>query len=296
MKAIHSKLALLLSLLSVLGMLLVVTGGSATAAPTTTGTADLSLRQTPSAGASNGTTTVKTVIHNAGPNTANLLNLTILIKTKSSMAFDVTSNLPTSCQQQPAPSGWAFLFNCQTSSVAAGSSWSLIGTYSGTAGVGFTNFESVGESDPGDPSLSNNHDTLKTSFAPAADLALTQVVTAGPSSGTVTITDTAKNVGISSANGLQLVIEINSPGLTSVGASTNLPGSCEFVAPASGFNAAASCTTSSSLGRLEKWVVQISYTGSPGGSLEQVGIVTANSPADPHAANNSATTNTQYAS
>jgi len=65
--------------------------------------------------------------------------------------------------------------------------------------------------------------------------------------------------------------------------------------PASGFNVAASCTTNS-LGLLKNWKVTLSYTGTPGGSLEQVGNITAGSPADPNTANDSATTNTNYAS
>jgi hypothetical protein len=47
---------------------------------------------------------------------------------------------------------------------------------------------------------------------------------------------------------------------------------------------------------LKNWIVTFSYTGTPGGSLEHVGDVTANHPPDPNAANNSVTTNTNYAS
>jgi hypothetical protein len=188
------------------------------------------------------------------------------------------------------------MFNCQTSSLAAGSNWTLTETYSGTAGVAFTSFGSVGENNPGDPSLSNNSSTLKTYFGPAADLKLTQAVTPGTSSGTVTITDTAKNLGPWTANTLQLVIEMNSPGFSNVGASSNLPASCQFIPPASGFNVAASCTTTNSLAPLKNWKITLTYSGTPGGSLEQVGNVTANNPPDPHTANDSATTNTNYAS
>jgi len=260
-----------------------------------TGGADLSLRQTPSDGASAGSTLDKTVVHNAGPDAANTLDVTILVKTTSSMSIGVTSNLSTLCQQQPPPAGWTFMFNCQTPSLAAGSNWTLTETYSGTTGVAFTSFESVGENNPGDPSFSNNSSTLKTYFGPAADLKLAQAATPGTSSGTVTITDTAKNLGPGKANSLKLVIEINSPGFSNVGASSNLPSSCQFIPPASGFNVAASCTTSS-LGLLKNWKIILSFTGTPGGSLEQVGTITAGSPADPNTANDSATTNTNYAS
>ena len=187
------------------------------------------------------------------------------------------------------------MFNCQTPSLAAGSNWTLTETYSGTTGTAFTSFESVGENNPGDPSLSNNSSTLKTYFGPAADLKLTQAVTPGTSSGTVTITDTAKNLGPGKANALTLTIEINSPGFSNVGASSNLPSSCQFIPPASGFNVAASCTTNS-LGLLKNWKITLSYTGTPGGSLEQIGNVTASNPPDPNTANSSATTNTNYAS
>jgi hypothetical protein len=259
------------------------------------GSANLSLQQTPSNGASSGSTVDKVVVHNAGPDTANALDVTILVKTKSSLGLGLTSNLSTSCQQQPAPTGWTFLFNCQTSSLSAGSNWTLTETYSGTAGVAFTSFQSVGENNPGDPSLKNNSSTLKTYFGPAADLKLAQAVTPGTSSGAVTITDTAKNLGPWTANSLALVIEVNSPGFSNVEASSNLPTSCQFIPPASGFNVAASCTTSS-LAPLKNWKVTLSYNGTPGGALEQVGNVTANNPPDPNSANSSATTNTNYAS
>jgi hypothetical protein len=259
------------------------------------GTADLSLTQTASSGASSGSTTVTTVVHNAGPSAANGLNVTILTKTTSAMTLGMTSNLSTTCQQQPAPPGWSFMFSCQTSTVAAGSDWTLTGAYNGTAGVAFSNFESVGENNPGDPSLSNNSSTLNTYFGPAADLKVTQHATAGTSSGTVAITDAVKNLGPSTANSLQLVIEINSPGFSSVQASSNLSASCQFIPPSSGFNVAASCTTNS-LASSKSWTVKFSYTGTAGGALEQVGQISVNTPTDPNSTNNSATTNTHYAS
>jgi hypothetical protein len=281
----------------VAGTLLAGVLDTSSAGASTTGAADLSLKQTPSNGTSSGSTIVNTVVHNAGPDTANGLDVTILVKTTSALGLGVTSNNPSMiCQQQPAPPGWAFMFNCQAPSLAAGSNWTLTETYSGTAGAAFTAFQSVGEGSPGDPSLSNNSSTLKTYFGPAADLKLTQAVTPGTSSGTVTITDTARNLGPWTANTLQLVIEINSPGFSGVNASSSLPASCQFIAPDPGFNAAASCTTSNSLAPLRNWTVTFTYTGTPGGSLEQVGTVTANNPPDPNSANSSATTNTNYAS
>jgi hypothetical protein len=261
------RLSRLVTIVVVVGWLLA--GGldaSAAHAATAVGAADLRLKQTPSDGPSDGTTVVKTVVHNEGSDTANALDVTILVKTASGMTISLSGNISTVCQQQPAPRRWTFMFNCQTPSLAAGHNWVLTAAYSGTAGVAFTNFESVGEGGPGDPSLSNNSSTLKTYLGPGADLRLTQAATAGTSSGAVTIIDAVRNLGPSTASGLRVTIEINSPEFSNVQATSDLPTNCQFVPPAGGFNAAAMCTTTSSLARLKYWHVQFDYTGTPGGA------------------------------
>ena len=102
---------------------------------------------------------------------------------------------------------------------------------------------SVGEGGPGDPSLANNSSTIHSFFGSRADLSLAQSATAGASAGKVTVTDSIRNNGPWTANHLQQVLEIKSPTFKKVTASSNLPGaSCLFIPPASGYNAAVSCT------------------------------------------------------
>jgi hypothetical protein len=200
----------------------------------------------------------------------------------------------TICEQSPAPSGYAFMFNCQTPSIASGSSWTFTLTYTGTQGVAFTNQLFVGEAGPGDPNLANNTSTLNSWFGPAADLALTQVSGRAPATGQAQIINRIKNNGPSPANSLQFVAEIASPGFSSVGATSNLSGSsCQFIPPASGYNVAVACTIAS-LAPGATWTETFTYHGAAGGALKQSGKVTANSPSDPAPSNNAASTTTNY--
>jgi hypothetical protein len=267
-----------------------ITGGSTGAGAA--GTADLSASQVVSNGTGPTSTTVTDHIHNAGPSTATTVVATALIKTAGGSVSYTTSNA--TCEQQPAPSGWSFMFTCQLASLQPGHTWVPKFTLTSTQGAPFTRFVSVGENGPGDPSLANNSSTLNSWFGAEADLSLGQSATAGTSSGKVTITDSIRNKGPWTAQNLQQVIEINSPTFESVGASSNLPGaSCSFIPPAAGFTTAASCTIGSlTPGHL--WKLTFAYTGGPGGSLVQQGSISAGSPSDPVSTNNTATTTTQY--
>jgi hypothetical protein len=269
---------------------LAMTSGSSVA--NAAGTANLSVSQTVSDGSAPNRTTVTDHIHNAGPSMATNVVATALLKTNGGAVSYLTSNAI--CAQQPAPAGWSFMFTCQLASLPSGHTWTPKFTLTSTRGAPFTRFLSVGESGPGDPSLANNSSTLNSFFGSEADLALSQAATTGASAGKVTITDSARNKGPWTAHNLQQVIEIKSPGFKAVTASSNLPGaSCLFIPPASGFNAAASCTLNSlSPGSL--WKLTFAYTGSPGGSLLQRGSISAGSPTDPVASNNTATTATSY--
>jgi hypothetical protein len=267
-----------------------MSGGSTAA--NAAGTANLSVSQTVSNGPAANKTIVTDHIHNAGPSTATNVVATALLKTNGGAVSYTTSNA--TCEQQPAPSGWSFMFTCQLPTLASGHTWEPKFTLMSTQGAPFTRFLSVGEGGPGDPSLANNSSTLNSFFGSEADLALSQSATAGSSAGKVTITDSARNKGPWTANHLQEVLEIKSPTFKSVLASSNLPGaSCLFIPPASGFNAAVSCTLGS-LNPGALWKLTFSYTGGAGGSLLQKGSISAISPSDPVPGNNAATTTTSY--
>jgi hypothetical protein len=254
--------------------------------------ADLSVSQVVSNGTGSGNTTVTDHIHNAGPSTATEVVATALLKTGGGAVSYTTSNA--TCEQQPAPSGWSFMFTCQLASLKSGHTWVPKFSLTSTNGAPFTRFVSAGENSPGDPSLANNSSTLNSYFGSRSDLSLTQKATAGSSAGKVTITNSIRNAGPWTADNLQLVAEINSPTFSGVGATSNLSGaSCQFIPPASGFNSAVSCT----IGSLDPgglWKLTFSYAGGAGGSLVQQGTITAASPTDPVPSNNTATTTTSY--
>jgi hypothetical protein len=258
------------------------------------GTAKLSVRQVVSNGTGPGNTTVTDHIHNAGPATATNIVATALLRVSGGSVSYSTSNA--TCEQQPAPHGWSFMFTCQLASLAPGHTWLPVFSLTSTDGAPFTRFVSVGEGGPGDPSFANNSSTLKSFFGSEADLSVSQQATPGSSSGTVGIVDTIRDKGPWTASGLQLLSEINSPTFSSVGASSNLPGaSCQFVPPTSGFNVATSCTIGS-LAPGQVWKLTFAFTGGPGGSLLQQATISATSPPDPVSGNNSATTTTSYQS
>jgi hypothetical protein len=266
-----------------------VSGGTSVA--NAAGTADLSVSQVVSNGTGPGNTTVTDHIRNIGPSTATNIVATALLRTSGGSVSYSTSNA--TCEQQPAPSGWSFMFTCQLASLQSGHTWLPKFSLTSTDGAPFTRFLSAGENGPGDPNFGNNSSTLNSFFGQRADLSLTQSATAGTSAGKVTIIDSTRNNGPWTATNLQLVTEINSPSFSSVGASSNIPGaSCNFITPASGFNVAVACTLGS-VNPGKVWKITFAFTGGPGGSLQQQGSVTG-SPSDPVSGNNSATTNTSY--
>jgi hypothetical protein len=270
------------------GLTMSGTSGVASAA----GTADLSVSQAVSNGTTPNSTTVTDHIHNAGPSTATDVVATALLKTNGGAASYLTSNA--TCAQQPAPSGWTFMFTCQLATLQSGHTWTPKFNLTSTKGAPFVRFLSVGAGGPRDPSLANNSSTLNSYFGSEADLSLAQSATAGSSAGKVTITDSIRNRGPWTADHLQQVLEINSATFRTVTAASNLPGAaCLFIPPASGFNAAVSCT----LGSLTPggvWRLTFAYAGGPGGSLVQQGAISAVSPSDPISSNNTATTTTSY--
>ncbi len=270
------------------GMAMIGGNAVASAGPT----ANLSVSQAVSNGSAANRTTVTDHIYNGGPSTAVNVVATALLKTNGGAVSYLTSNA--TCEQQPAPSGWSFMFTCQLASLPSGHTWQPKFTLTSTEGAPFTRFVSVGEGGPGDPSLANNSSTIHSFFGSRADLSLAQSATAGASAGKVTVTDSIRNNGPWTANHLQQVLEIKSPTFKKVTASSNLPGaSCLFIPPASGYNAAVSCTKSS-LTPGSLWKLTFAYTGSPGGSLVQRGTISASSPTDPVPGNNAVTTSTAY--
>ena len=265
----------------------VVPSGAALAAAT----ADLSVSQRISGGSVSGQTIDTVTVHNAGPATATNVNITSLLTTASSGLY-IRSNTGT-CQLAPPPSGYTLLATCQMGSIASGHRVKEVFTLSGEAGVAFTNFVTVGAASPADPKWSNNAGTKSSWYGPRADLALTGTAKPGTTSGTAKVVSTVTNRGPSTANALQMIVEIKSPGYSSVLAAGNLAGSCQFIPPASGYDQAVSCVVDA-LGSGKQWVETFAYTGTAGTSLIVDTSVSANNPTDPVSSNNSNTKSTTY--
>lgn len=270
------------------GAVALVASGSATAASS----ADLSIRQRFSGGATSGATLDTVRIHNAGPSTASNISLVMLIKAKITN-LGISSSGGGVCELEPAPPGYTIaMATCQLPAIASGSTELDKITWSGKAGVAFTSTVTVGSSTP-DPKLANNIGTASSWFGPRAQLHLTQSATSGPTAGRARIVSTVVNRGPNNANSLQLVMEVNSPGYQSVHATSNITASCQFIPPATGYNRAVNCTTNS-LATGAKWVVTYSFTGHAGGSLVVKNKVSANNPPDPVPGDNSASSSTTY--
>ena len=99
------------------GMAMIGGNAVASAGPT----ANLSVSQAVSNGSAANRTTVTDHIYNGGPSTAVNVVATALLKTNGGAVSYLTSNA--TCEQQPAPSGWSFMFTCQLASLPSGHTW-----------------------------------------------------------------------------------------------------------------------------------------------------------------------------
>jgi hypothetical protein len=270
--------------------LLVVTGGSAAASPAAV---DLSVTQRISGSSTTGQTVDTLTIHNAGPSTANHVNLTMLLKSTSN--FILTSTNHGTCETEPPPSGYLGLTTCQVGSMARGATVVETVKFTGQVGVAFSNFATVGEASPGDRKLSNNSNTKSSWFGPRADLAVGGTSKPGKNSGRATAVTTVVNHGPNAAKALQLIVEIKSAGLQGDTVSATPLSSCQTIPPSSGNDGAVSCVTDS-LGTGKKWVLTFKYSGAAGARLTMTTNVSANTPADPVSTNNHMTRKTRFKS
>lgn len=258
--------------------------------------ADLAVSQVASDGSGSGHTKVTVSVKNLSANAAANPVVTMLLSTTSTGigVVPVSSNLAsTQCPTQLAPAGWQVMYTCRSStSIPGNGTWTLVLDLSGNVGKAFKQFASAGTSS-GETSMANNATTLSSYYGPAAELAVSQTTLVSFGSGKRTIRASTTNNGPSTANALQLVVEIKAPNFSTATASSNLPTSCQFIPPASGFNAALSCVTNT-VGPGVTWMVTFNNTGAPGTALRYVSQVTASNPADPITTNNSATTNTTF--
>jgi hypothetical protein len=270
--------------------LVAVMGGSASAVSSN---ADVSVRQHISGGSSNGQTVDTLTIHNAGPSTANNVNVTMLLKSSSN--FILTSTNRGTCETEPPPSGYLGLTTCQVGTLASGTSVVETVKFTGQTGMAFSNYATVGVSSPVDLKLTNNSSTVSTYFGPRADLGLSGTAKPGTKAGTAKAVTTVLNRGPNTAKALQLIVEIKSTGWKGVNVSATPLSSCQTIPPSSGYDGAVSCVTDS-LGTGAKWVLTFSYTGEKGVALKMVSTVSANTPADPVSTNNHLTKNTHMKS
>lgn len=260
------------------------------------GTADLSVTQAVSDGSASGHTTLKAFVHNAGPADASIVNLNTLITTSSGGFGVLLTNSPsgTHCELTTAPPSYKGLYSCQIPTVASGKTATLTFDYSGTQGTAFTNDIYLGARTPSDPKQSNNTSHLNSYYGPASNLVVTQKATSG-AHGKATIVTTTKNFGPSTAHAIQVIMEIKSPGFSSVGYSGNISASCQFIPAATGYDRAASCTTDT-LAPGKSLILTGKFQGTAGSHLSQKATASANTPADPATSNNTRTSATHYGS
>ena len=269
---------------------LALTGGTASASPSTV---DLSLTQRISGSSTSGQTVDTVTIHNAGPSTANHVNVTML--QKSTTNFILTSANRGTCETEPPPTGYVGLTTCQLGAMASGATVVETMKFTGQVGVAFSNFATVGDSSPGDTKLSNNSNTKSTWFGPRADLLVGGTAQTGTHSGKASAVTTVVNRGPNNANALQLIVEIKSTGYQSVHVTATPLSSCQTIPPSSGNDGAVSCVLDS-LGTGHKWVLTFKYTGAPGARITMTTTVSANSPADPVSTNNHMVRQTRFKS
>jgi hypothetical protein len=275
---------------------LVIAGGAAillaTSAPAAAASsADVSLVQTISGGSTSGATVDTIRVHNAGSATANNTNISVL--TKSTSNFILTSSHSGVCETAQPPSGYLGFVNCQLGSLAKGKTATEVLNFTGQVGVAFSNFATVGDSSPTDPSLKNNSSTVTSYFGPRADLALSGTAKPGTKSGTATAVTTILNRGPNNAAALQAIVEIKSTGYKSVKVTATPLSSCQIIPAASGDNAAVSCVTDS-LAAHKRWVLTFSYSGTTRTTLAMKTTTSATSPADPVKRNNTMNRTTTF--
>jgi hypothetical protein len=122
--------------------------------------ADLSLSQRAVAGGTTGTGTVATTVTNAGPWSANHLQLVLEIKGSGLTIRASGGPSGAACQLIPPSSGYNYAADCTlTQSLAPGQSWTENISCTGTANAQVTQAGSVSANSPPDPNTANNKAT-----------------------------------------------------------------------------------------------------------------------------------------
>jgi hypothetical protein len=270
-----------------------LTGGSDAGASVTT---DIAVSQSFSGSTTSGTTVDTVLIKNLGAANTSYVFLTFFLTT-TSPTFTINATTGPSgehCAVMPSPAGTTLTATCQITSVAAHSTATLKFNMAGVAGTKFTSLATVGGYALSDPNFANNKSTASSWYGPRADLVSTSSVVATSTAGTATVKENVRNAGPNNANGLQMIIEIKSAGFSSVVATGNVAGgSCQFIPPSTGNNAAVACVISS-LATGKTWTESLAFKGTKGTSLQVVTSATANNPTDPNTANNHNTRTTTY--
>jgi hypothetical protein len=274
--------------LAVVAFALTASGGGADAV----GLNNLTVKQQTAPSSTSGHTKVYVDVKNVG-DTASGVSVTGLLKTTSGAATIAASGIGWTCAPKKPPTGWQYKYICTVSSIAADTTSRLTLDLAGTVGAGFTNFVTVGEQLPGETTLNDNTDTIKSYFGPRADLRVIQSAGSTATTGHVIVTTRTTNRGPSTANALQLVIEVKASGPLSASFTSKPSASCQTIPPATGYTAAFSCVLNS-LAPGATWKIVADHQGPAGTAVQIVSKATANTPTDPVPRNNTATTNTTY--
>jgi hypothetical protein len=244
---------------------------------------DLAISQRVSGSSQHGHTLDTITIRNGGTASATHVNVEMLTTTSGPFT-DVAISGQVACEVMPAPPPYDFATACQvSSSIDPGAAAAIKFDFGGTAGAKFTNLAQVGEFQA-DGNIKNNTSTLSSWFGPGADLALSGTAKTGTVRGHATTVTTAVDHGPNDASSLQETIEAKSVSSATAHGTT---GSCQVIAPATGYSFAAACVTNS-LATGAKWTLTIDYHGTSGKTMTVVTKITSLTK-DPNTANNTIT-------
>jgi hypothetical protein len=281
--SVRTHLAALGTVATLAGMttlaLLVTATGSAQA----TSSPDLKVSQFISGSSQSGHTIDTFTIKNNGSGTASHVNMQMYTNTAGPFG-DIFTSGPIVCEVMPAPAPYNYGTACQVSgTIAHGDSVKFKADLSGTAGAKFTNLATVGEFQ-GDANVKDNQNTVTSWLGTRADLALAGTAKSGPKDGHLTAVTTVVNHGPNSASHLQEAVEVKN---VSAAHATGASGSCQVIAPATGYDFAFTCVKDA-LAAHRSWKITFDYSGTSGKTATMVTTISSLTK-DPNSNNNKIT-------
>jgi hypothetical protein len=279
----RARLAALGTIGALAGMTTLALLVTATGPAQATSSPDLKITQFISGSTQSGHAFDTFTIKNNGSAAASHVNMQ-MYTTVSGAFGDIFVSGSIVCEVMPVPAPYNFGTACQVSgSIAAGASVSFKADFSGTPGNKFTNLATVGEYQ-GDANNADNKSTVSSWFGIRADLALAGTAKSGPKKGHLTAVTTVVNRGPNKAVHLQEAVEVkNVSGATATGSS----GSCQVIAPATGYDFAFTCVKDGLFAH-KAWKITFDYRGTSGKKATMVTTISSLTK-DPNSKNNKIT-------